>query len=113
VADTRDPVGPFGGPALIAGQERTFGIADRCGIPPGARAAALNVTVVLPTAAGYLTLYPGGSSLPLASTINYRAGQIRANNAILPLAPDGTLAVFCGQGSGTANLIIDVTGYFE
>jgi streptogramin lyase len=36
------------------------------------------------TTAGYLTLYPSGSTPPLASVINFRAGQTRANNAIVP-----------------------------
>jgi hypothetical protein len=85
----------------------------RCGIASGALAVSLNVTVVLPTAGGYLTLYPGGGSLPLASTLNYRANQIRANNAIVRLGPGGTLAVYSGQGGGSAHLLIDVNGFFR
>jgi hypothetical protein len=113
VLDTRDPSGPWGGPALSAGAERIFTMVARCGIPSSARSVSLNVTVTQPTDYGYFSLYPGGTPLPLVSTINYAPGQTRANNAIAPLGGGGTLAVFCGQASGTAQLIIDVNGYFE
>jgi len=113
VVDTRNPVGPAGGPALQAGMTRVFSIAGKCGIPPGARAVAFNLTVAQPTAPGYITLYPAGAAQPLASTLNYREGQIRANNAMAPLGAGGALAVFCGQGAGSTQFIIDVTGYFD
>jgi hypothetical protein len=113
VIDTRDAPGPWGGPALAGGAERIFPIAGRCDIPTGARSVSLNVTVVQPAASGYLSLYPGGTPLPLVSALNYAAGQIKANNATVPLSSSGTLAVFCGQGPGTAHLLIDVNGYFE
>jgi hypothetical protein len=71
------------------------------------------VTVTEPTAAGHISLYPGGTPLPLASALNYRAGQTRANNAIAPLGVGGTVAVFCGQSAGTTHFVIDVNGYFE
>ena len=108
--DTRDPAGPYGGPALSAGKERTFVMANRCGIPISARALSLNVTVTQPGTPGHLLLYPSFTSAPLASTINFRAGQTRANNAIVPLGTGGTLAV---QSAAPTHLIIDVNGYFE
>ena len=113
VVDTRGAVGPWGGPALAAGASREFTIVGRCAIPASARSVSLNVTVVQPTTSGYFTLYPGGTQLPLVSVLNYAAGQIKANNAVTPLGEAGTLSVFCGQGSGTAHLLIDVNGYFE
>lgn len=73
-----------------------------------------NVAVTQPTTGpGFLTLYPGGTPRPLAATINYNAGKTRANNAIIPLGVAGDITVRCGQGSGTAQLIVDVNGYFE
>jgi hypothetical protein len=112
--DTRNPVGPYGGPSLVAGASRSFVLAGQCGIPLTATAVSLNVTVVSPTTGpGHLTVYPGGASLPLASTINYNQGNIRANNATIPLGSAGDIAVYCGQGSGTANLVVDTNGYFQ
>ena len=113
VADTRDPPGPSGGPALAAGAERVFPIMGRCGIPPSAQAVSFNFTAVSPTTSGFLTIYPVGERKPLASSLNYRQSQIRANNAIIPLGTDGLIAVGCSQSSGTTHLVIDVNGYFE
>lgn len=110
VADTRDPNGPYGGPALVAGTERVFAIAGQCGIPLSAKAVSLNVTVTQPTGPGHIILYPGGTAPQLSSAINYRPGQTRANNAIVPLGVGGTLAV---QSAASTHFIIDVNGYFE
>jgi hypothetical protein len=113
IADTRNPDGPQGGPALAAGASRNFAVSGVCAIPSTAKAVAVNLTVVFPTTGGHLTVYPAGTSLPLASSINFRAGIVRANNAILPVSPTGQITVFCGMPSGTADFVLDVTGWFE
>jgi len=114
IVDTRNPNGPYGGPALSAGADRTFVVANQCGISATAKAVVLNIAVTQPTTGpGFLTLYPAGLPVPLASTINYNAGQTRANNAIVPLGAAGDVTVHCGQGSGTAHVVIDVNGYFQ
>ena len=82
-------------------------------MPPTAKAVAANLTIVSPTGFGHITVYPAGASLPLASTLNFRPGVTRANNAIVQLGVSGQLAVFCGMDSGSADFILDVTGYFE
>lgn len=113
VVDTRNANGPYGGPPLSANGDRVFTLGGRCGIPTTAKAAALNVTVTQPGAAGGLRLYAGGSPLPLATSINYRAGQTKANNNVSPLGSGGTLGVHCDQTSGVVQVIIDVSGYFQ
>ena len=113
VLDTRNPAGAYGGPALGAGQSRSFTLAGQCKIPASARAVALNLTVTAPTAQGNLRLYPADQPVPSTSTLNYVAGQTRANNAIVGLSASGVLAVRCSQASGTAHVVLDVTGYFE
>ena len=62
---------------------------------------------------GNLRLHPGGGPVPGASSINYAAGQTRANNAVVPVSRFGELAVYCGQAAGTAHVILDVNGYFQ
>jgi uncharacterized repeat protein (TIGR03803 family) len=113
VADTRNPNGSYGGPAIAPGPDRTFVIVGQCGIPVTARAVSINVTITQPGAPGDLGLYPGGSARPLVSTMSYWSGQTRADNAVLPLGPSGDLMVHCDQGSGTVQLIIDTNGYFQ
>jgi uncharacterized repeat protein (TIGR01451 family) len=111
--DTRDPAGPRGGPAVAPGVDRVFSLLGVCGIPATAHALAVNITVDQPTQAGHLTLYPAGQGLPDSSSINYRAGQTRASNAVIPLNPAGELAVHSGQPAGTVHVILDVMGYLE
>jgi parallel beta-helix repeat protein len=113
LVDTRNAAGPRGGPALVAGAQRTFTLSGNCGVPPSARSLSVNVTMTSPTAPGALRLFAGGTSAPGTTTINYRAGQTRANNAIATLGGSGDLAVQCDQASGTVHLILDVNGYFQ
>jgi hypothetical protein len=114
VADTRSG----NGGAMTPSADRTFQVQGLCGVPNGAKAAALNVTVVAgPTSAGFFTLYPNGIDRPRVSTVNFAANDVVANGAIVPLgaagaAPNADLRVFDGA-SGTAHVILDVTGYFQ
>lgn len=110
-ADTRNAAGPYGGPALAAGGTRTFVLLGRCLLPATALAVSVNVTVVSPSAAGFLTLFPTGQGAPSSSTINFRAGQTRANNAILTLGGGGGIDVLSAQAA--VHFVLDVNGYFE
>ena len=113
LADTRDPAGPSGGPALSANTVRTFPVASLCQIPTSARAVAINLAVFLPSNAGDLRLYPAGGTAPLASAINFRTGIVRANNAIVPLGAGGQISVQCDMPSGSTHFFFDVYGYFQ
>jgi hypothetical protein len=113
VVDTRGPVGPVGGPALAAGQDRTFVLRGACGIPPTANAVSANLTVTQPTDAGDLRVFPAGTPLPFVSSINYSPGQTRANNAFLTLGTDGAVTIHCDQANGSVHFLLDVNGYFQ
>ncbi|HVT19330.1 MAG TPA: hypothetical protein VHQ90_24515 [Thermoanaerobaculia bacterium] len=112
--DTRNSFGPYGGPAVPPGGQRVVVFAGRCGIPASAKAVSLNVTVAKVPAPGLLTFFPGNATPTATSTINFAAGQTRANNAVLLLASSGsgTLAVLNSSGSAVP-LVIDVNGYFQ
>lgn len=107
----------YGGPYTITIQSRsTYGlpIAGYCGIPASAKAVSLNLTVSNPAAQGNLTLWPLDVPMPATSSINFQAGQHRANNAILALSPEGYIGARTVLVSdGTIDLILDVAGYFE
>jgi len=113
LVDTRNTAGPFGGPALQAGATRSFKPVGTCGIPIGATALSLNTTITAAGDSGHLRLFPRGARLPVSSTVNYSAGQTRANNAIVTLGDAGGLSVYAGQATGTVDLILDVNGYFQ
>src|SRR5688572_1892730 len=97
----RDP----NGPALTSGDLRCVTVTGSCGIPATARAVAVNVTVVQ---------HPGDVASEI-STTGFQADQSRGNNAILPLAFDGTGTLSLTPsmaGGGTVHLILDVGGWF-
>jgi hypothetical protein len=113
VTDTRNPPGPSGGPPLAANTVRVFPVAGVCGIPPSAAAVVINVAVVLPDDGGDLRVYPAGQPVPLASSINFLRGIVRASNAIVPLGSGGQIAVQCDMPSGVTDFLFDVYGYFQ
>jgi len=74
----------------------------------------VNITVTHPAASGYLIIHPSDLGIPLASSINFSAGQTRSNNAILRLSLDGSGSVTVENGAaGPVHFILDATGYFE
>jgi hypothetical protein len=78
-------------------------------VPLFASAAALNVTVVNPEAAGFVTVWPCSAARPNASNLNFVAGQTVANNVVAPIGDQGNV---CFYSSQNADLIVDVSGYF-
>ena len=110
VFDTR------GGAPLASGVARLFRVAGSCGIPADARAVAANWTIVQPQGPGALAIYPGDAQLPVATTLDFSPGQVRANSAMVLLAGDGSGGVNAFPalaGGGTTDLILDVSGYFK
>jgi PKD repeat protein len=112
--DTRSVGGP-----LLAGALRLAPIAGTCGVPASARAVALNVAAVAPTASGYLSVYPADYPHPLTSSVNFARGTTRAASTVMPLATDGSgevaiiAALAAGAGSPSrVDLLLDVSGYF-
>ena len=111
--DTRQPAGPYGGPALAPGADRTVVVTGHCTVPAGAAAIAVNVAVTQGSTVGGLILFPAGTAAPNASTINYGAGRTRANNAVVSLGPSGDFTIRTSQPTGSVDVIVDVGGYFQ
>src|ERR1043166_8071160 len=110
VADTRNPIGPFGGPTLAANTSRDFAIPNgACNIPPAATAYSLSVAVVPQGSLGYLTVWPAGELQPFVATLTSLEGRIRANAAIVPAGANGAVSVFA---TNTTDVILDINGYF-
>jgi hypothetical protein len=115
VIDTRGTPGvPIGGPILSSGATRPpFTLTGQCGIPAGVRAVAANITVVSPTQAGDLRLFPTGGA-GNTSAINFRAGQTRANNAVVTLSASGQFSLTLAMAAtGTTHFLLDVVGYYQ
>jgi len=107
VLDTRFGVGALKA-KLGAGRTLTLTVP---GLPAGTTAVALNVTVVHPTAASYLSVYPGDAAKPTASNLNFVAGQAIANMVVVPVGPGNTVTFY--NGVGAVNVIADLVGYYK
>jgi hypothetical protein len=95
------------------GIPKTIEVAGEGTIPLNAVAITGNLTVVMQSRGGYVSVGPSVSANPTTSTINFPANEDRANNLTLPLNADGDLqAVFKGGAGNATGLILDVTGYF-
>ena len=100
-----------GGGAIGPGQTRDLTVTDRGGVPAsGVGAVALNVTVVGSTSGGFLTVYPKGVATPNASNLNFTAGQVIANMAIVKVGAGGQITI--SNPYGSTPVIVDVVGWF-
>jgi hypothetical protein len=80
------------------------------GVPAGASAVVLNLTVDGSAAPGFVTVYPTGVTRPLASSINVdAAGLTIANLVTVPIGTGGTIAMYSLM---TTDLVADVQGYY-
>lgn len=122
ILDTRQP-SPRSG-QIAGGTSRDFyafgvdfqssqgGAAGNCGLTSAAEidAVVINVAVVSPASAGFLTVWPAGGERPLASTVNYAANQTVANEIIAPITIPGLdVSIYSHRN---AHVIADVVGYF-
>ncbi|MBK7660212.1 MAG: hypothetical protein IPJ28_14235 [Betaproteobacteria bacterium] len=91
------------------------GSATNCGGAGAAgsfAAGAFNFTVVTPPAAGYITAFPFLAAQPLAATVNYAAGDIRGNFAIVKLDQGASANELSIYAATATHLVIDMVGYF-
>lgn len=117
IADTRNPNGVFGGPALASNTVRSYPIRNSCGIPLTAQAVVFNFTVVQAPTAGNLVVYPAGGAVPTTSVLNWASGEFAVGNgAIIPLAVStNDISVFPNMplNAPSIHFVMDVTGYFQ
>jgi hypothetical protein len=115
IADTRTGFGfsgAFGPPSMVAGATRNFPLQQSsCGVPSSAQAYSLNVTAVVPSGGYlvYLTAFPEGQTLPIASTLNAPNGGVVASSEIVSGGTEGAISVF---SSNATDLLVDINGYF-
>ena len=106
ILDTRTGGGPLG-----PGKTLNVPIAGKGGVPPtSVSAVVLNVTVTNTTAPGFLTVFPAGLALPLASNLNWVAGQTVAKLVTVGL---GAGAASAYNAKGSTDVIFDVAGYYS
>jgi hypothetical protein len=118
----------FGG-AIGTGTHRTINVKDALdpitgavtltdAIPVGARAVSFNVTVTHTLGAGYLALIPGADTTVTASTLNWTGpGQTVANGGLISLGSGSAerqiTIVIAGTPGSSAQVVVDITGYYQ
>jgi len=106
-------VGPYSTP-FVASVPREVSVWNQGGVPSTAIAITGNLTVTGQTSLGYLTLSNVNTSSPATSTLNFPVGDNRANGVSVALTGTGSLwAVYKAPAGKVANVILDVTGYYE
>ena len=83
---------------------------NTCGIPSTAKALVGNATSVLPPGPGFLTLYPNGAMQPFVATSNYRGSDVINGPFTVALGTGGQFNIF---SSNTADVVVDILGYFS
>jgi Cysteine-rich secretory protein family len=107
--DTRSGTGGWLG-QLGHTQTIDLPVGGKAGVPANASAVVLNVTATDASGPGYLTVYPCGGAVPLASNLNFTAGDTRANLVTVRLGTDGKV---CFYSYGRTAVIADITGYLS
>ena len=110
VLDTRTGVGA---PVAKVGEGATLGlqVTGRGGVPAsGVAAVVLNVTVTEPSATSYLTAWPAGLARPLASNLDYVAGQNVPNLVVVKVGDGGRVDLYNNLGS--THVVADVAGWY-
>ncbi len=88
---------------------------DDDGFDDNVLAVVANVTVVQPTAEGYLTMYPNGETPGTTSVLNFKPFQNIPNTAILRPGQNGEVSVqlVTPLADGAADVVIDISGWFS
>ena len=74
-----------------------------------ASAAAVNLTMVSPTADGYVTSWPCDQPQPATSNVNAARGTTRAAHAVVDLTADRSICVYAHVAT---DLVVDVNGWY-
>jgi hypothetical protein len=118
-ASSINDVAPPGGKPLASPDPATFDIAllGKGGIPAEATnvlAVVVNITVTEPGANGYLEAYgKGAKPADRTSIINFAPGQTVPNVSIVRPGADGALTIGLFGNGTTAQVIVDVFGWFS
>ncbi len=101
------------GGKVKAAESRSLQVTGQGGVPAsGVSAVVLNVTVTETTSGGYLTVSPTGTVRPTASNLNWAAGATIPNAVTVKVGTGGKVDLF-QSGPGTAQVIVDVAGYYS
>ncbi|GAB2691575.1 right-handed parallel beta-helix repeat-containing protein [Thalassiella azotivora] len=109
--DTRNGLGTGGACLVAPGSRLDVDVLGRGGVPAsGVAAVQLNLTAVGTSAHSWVAAVPGGAPHEQTSSLTTVPGETRAAMVTVPVGPDGTVTLVTGGGS--ADLLVDVLGYY-
>lgn len=108
VVDTRNGTGGLA--PLAGGTEAVVQIGGRGGVPAGASAVVVTMTVDGASTPTHLTSWATGRPKPATSDVNAQPGLPTANMAIVPLDSAGRFSL--ALNAGRSDVILDVLGYY-
>ncbi len=77
-------------------------------------AVDVTITVTRPTTSGHVTAWSGLGAAPLASNVNFVAGQTVANHAVVPVGRHlGYPAIRLRNSDGRTHVVVDVQGWYD
>ncbi len=120
VLDTRPGFGGSGHGATLGGQGplpagSPYSLSvSGAGVPSTATAVAINVTALDPAAAGFVSVFPGGTAWPGTSNVNLSTASSDSTAPVFAIVTLGSgTAINVLAGATSADVLIDVLGYFD
>lgn len=125
IFDTRPAFGGSG--AIAAAGTKNFlvwvgssfafqgGAATNCGGNAGSNTTgvAVNLTVVTPATGGYITAFPYNTTKPTAATVNFNAGDVRGNFAIVQIPAGVNSFDMSIYSTSTVDVVGDIVGFYS
>lgn len=120
LVDTREPAGttldsgstnPYSVSGAAPTRDITIDVAGTSAVPDDGTAGAVVIAIAAisrSTEPGYVGAYPSGTAYTGTSNVNVLPGETRANLAVVPLGPDGSIVLRTFQVGAVA---VDVLGY--
>lgn len=104
------PKTPVVGPATrtVSCVENTAGA-----VPADARVVVVNLTATATSAAGFASVFPTGAAWAGTSNLNFAAGQTIANSVTVGCGPGASIDVRIGPAAVSADIIVDVMGFYR
>ncbi|MCL5447107.1 MAG: IPT/TIG domain-containing protein [Actinobacteria bacterium] len=104
---------PLAGKGITAQVAGTVSGSSSDAVPYTAQSVVLNITAIASpsTQRGYITVYPTGTNVPTASSLNYVPGMAIPNLVTATLGKAGSVSIL--PSSAGVNIVVDVEGYYE
>ena len=108
--DTRYATGISTKTPIPAGRTVVLQVTGKAGVPSGAKAVVLNVTVTGTVGAGFLNAWADGGTVPPTSNLDwFGANATVPNQVIVPLSANGRVDL---RSNSKTQMIADVFGYY-